>query len=294
MTFERFIAVDWSGARGPALHSLQVAFCEQGQQAPVLISNPKLTRNHWRRNDLLEWISEKLNEGVRTLVGMDFAFAYPFCDRGTYFPEDMNAPVDHTELWSKVEEICAQANGLYGGPFYLKSNATYASYIRYQTYTGEGFEERFRQTERACRDIYGTQPACDFVCVGPNSVGIGSIAGMRLLNRLHKQNRHALKIWPFEPIRDDFHALVEIFPRLFYVKAMRSPNCWHDTNTLNEVLTYYHSMPISASATVDTEDKADAIVSAAALRSFANDAGWWATQRIDDCAAKYEGWIFGV
>lgn len=294
MLFERFVAIDWSGARGPSLKGLQVAICEAGTDAPVLVTNPSLGRIHWRRPDLVEWLESLSRDNMRTLLGMDFAFAFPFCDRHEYFPGAEGTPADPIRLWSEVEDVCATATGLYGGPFYLRADARYAAYLRYQTYTGNAFEERFRETELACRRIYGTRPACDFVCVGSNSVGVGSIAGMRLLSRLHQTSSERLQIWPFETDRGSGHVLVEIFPRLFYLQAEQDPNAWADRLILNDVLSHYHSQPLPEGVVIATEDEADAVVSAAALRAYADDSRLWATQEMSDCAAGHEGWIFGV
>jgi hypothetical protein len=41
-------------------------------------------------------------------------------------------------------------------------------------------------------------------------------------------------------------------------------------------------------------DEADAIISAAAMRHFARNAGCWSVPAAADQAARSEGWIFGV
>jgi len=294
MSFERFIGVDWSGARGPSLPGLQAAVCVTGTAPPTLVSDPTPGRVNWRRDNLQAWITERLAEDRPTLVGLDFAFAYPYCDQGAYFPGVVNGPAEPAALWAEIDRLCQDGPGLYGGPFYSTPRATYASYLRYQTYTGDCFEERFRETEYECQHTYHTRPACVFVCVGGNSVGIGSIAGMRLLHHICQPDARTLAIWPFQDRKEEAHTVVEIFPRLFYIQSEHTPNCWSNREELNSVLQHYHGDPLPPDVAVDTEDKADAIVSAAALRFYAGNQARWAPEAMSKCAGKHEGWIFGA
>ena len=43
--------------------------------------------------------------GAPLLVGIDFAFAHPFADCGSYFPDSDDAPKDAAALWRLVDEV---------------------------------------------------------------------------------------------------------------------------------------------------------------------------------------------
>jgi len=60
------------------------------------------------------------------------------------------------------------------------------------------------------------------------------------------------------------------------------------------VLAHYNSEPLSEQVPTGTEDEADAVVSAAAIRHFAQESWAWSPASMTICAKEYEGWIFGV
>jgi len=230
----------------------------------------------------------------RILIGLDFAFAYPYCDEEAYFPANPSSPDSREALWELVDKTCTRDKDLYGGSFYLKSDAPFADYICFQTYTGTHFNNsRLRLTEEACKSL-GTRPSCTFKCVGSDSVGIGSLAGMRLLHALSNEPEERIPIWPFAPILEGQSAIVEIFPRLYYVMADQDPIRWKERSCLDRVLDHYHSEPVSESVLIGTEDEADAVVSAAALRHLAKESCVWSPTSMTQCAKEFEGWIFGV
>ncbi len=58
MSFRRFIAVDWSGAKKPGYTGVAVAECRPGRAAPRLVCNPR--GRHWRRGDVRDWLSDQI------------------------------------------------------------------------------------------------------------------------------------------------------------------------------------------------------------------------------------------
>ena len=70
--FNRFIGVNWSGARGPQLSRIQVAEAQSGRSAPRLVPCPD--GKHWTRATFLSWIVETMQMPDRMLVGFDSAF----------------------------------------------------------------------------------------------------------------------------------------------------------------------------------------------------------------------------
>lgn len=289
--FKKFIAIDWSGARGPRPKNLKTAVCEPGELAPSLVGATK--GKHWRRDELFDWIVGEAEEHC-ILVGLDFAFAYPYCDHNAYFPENVSGPKSALELWQTVESICQTEQNFYGGPLYQDRRSPFYEYFCYQTHTGLYYDnKRLRKTEQACK-LLRTQPTCSFKCVGPDQVGSGSAAGMRALHFIDKDYGNLLAIWPFNGLAKGKSVLVEIFPRLFFTMAKEDPRQVNNISVVNAVLRHFGSKPLPQGTRTESEDEADAIVSAAALRSLSSNGKVWHPQSLDKEVRIHEGWIFGI
>jgi hypothetical protein len=288
--FEEFIGIDWSGAKEPYLKKLKVAVCVPGESVPKLVSPPK--GENWSRDELVDWVIEKATQ-QRILVGADFAFAYSYCDQNAYFPGHLKSPESASALWQTVETICQDEPNFYGGSFYKNQAAPFSQCLCYQTYRGPHFDNnRLRRTEQACK-LIGTRPTCSFKCVGPDQVGAGSVAGMRVLYYLTTNHSNILSIWPFDNVVSGKSTLVEIFPRLFFILARQNPQRWRTTGVVNAVLEHFSSKPLSEGTAMESEDEVDAIVAAAALRSLSCNSEAWNPQSLDREMRRYEGWIFG-
>mgnify|MGYP003328165725 CR=1 FL=1 len=115
--FDKFIGIDWSGAKGLNQPGLQVAVAEAGAAAPKLIPPPK--GKWWGRNEVLIWLSRTIKKS-KVLVGFDFAFAYAHADLGCYFPGiEMNFK-NVMDLWALIEDTCQEGDNFYGGSFYQR------------------------------------------------------------------------------------------------------------------------------------------------------------------------------
>lgn len=290
--FEKFIGIDWSGAKGPCLKKLQVAVCKPGGSLPELHPPPK--GKHWHRDELVDWIIKEANQR-RILMGADFAFAYPYCDKNAYFPGHHESPESALALWQKIDSICRDERHFYAGRFYKTKDAPYSMYLLYQKYKGPDYDNnrhRLRTTEQACKNM-GTLPTCTFKCVGPDQVGSGSAAGMRVLHFLATNHSGTISIWPFDSVSQSRSTLVEIFPRLFFAIAGRNPQNWKVNDTMNAVLKHFGSEPLMQDVTKYSEDEIDAIVSAAALRALSCHMEFWNPESLDEETRRFEGWIFG-
>jgi hypothetical protein len=288
--FQRFIGIDWAGARDPR-RGLAVAQCSLDRGAPQIVLNEGASG--WRRREVLDWLLQITNRGERLVAGFDFAFAYPYCDAGDYFPGDDGSPESLEALWATVDEICREADDFYGGPFYLNQDAPFADYLLYQNYRGNQYSPRLRITDSLCAERAGN-PASPFKCVGPESVGIGSVAGMRLLHEVNSNLNKDFSIWPFQRGSKGQSVIVEIFPRFFYIMAGADPRAWRNRDNVNRALAWYDSEALPADLTLETEDQVDAMVSAAAIRHLATNRDTWNPPGLSDCARNYEGWILGV
>lgn len=280
--FDLFYGIDWSGAKSPRLPGLRVAVCEAGRAAPMLKEGPR-AGGLWRRGDVLELLEAACGSGRRVLAGLDFAFAYAHADLGAYFPGINRRMSDVRSLWAFVEDLAADGEDLYAGAVYAPGSPVAQHYLSPKG-RGTVYTHRQRRTELACAAV--TTPHPVFKCIGAANVGTGSLAGMRLLHRV--ADRAA--VWPFSPPADV--TLVEIFPRRYFKHAGADPRAWRDPAVIDAALAA-HGSAAFAGAPLDTEDKADAVVSAAALRALSADPGVWAAPAAEP-AARLEGWIFGV
>ena len=282
-----FIGVDFSGARGPLLPGLQVAVCRPGHAAPRLIKYPR--GRHWTRTAFADWLAQRLRVDAPALCGLDFAFALPH-DSG-YLPGSGLRAGTARALWRRVDETCAGADDLYGGPFSTRFDAWFLAAGQ----RGRHYARRMRVTDSRCRDAGLGRPETPFKLIGPNQVGKAALAGMRLLHRITAADT-GVDVWPFDRGRPDASRLVEIYPHAFAARAGR-PGKIRDRAALNAVLQHYESRPVAAgtlSDTADLTDKTDALLSAAALRALGPDRAMWCPAGLIGHARRREGWIFGV
>ena len=290
MEFEKLVAIDWSGARD-SRRKIQVAEYEPTTNQVSLLNPPQGI--NWTRSSIWKKLfDENPNDGA-LLIGFDFAFAYPYCDVRAYFPGHPQTPGSVTCLWAKVDEICHCEPNFYGGPFYLQWKALFADYLMYQTYTGCRYQKRFRQTDMVCQNAGLHNISSVFKCVGA-AVGVGSIAGMRLLHKIASNN--AAQIWPFcgKPASRGT-TVVEIYPaRFLNCAGVVNPGIPLDQQ-VRDALSYY-GVVLSANSKNQnfTADERDALVSVAGMKWWLSHRGISAWLVADTSCIMYEGWIFGI
>ena len=285
MPFEKIIAIDWSGAQDPRYNrKIQVAEYDPGNHHTVrLVARPGNPPREWSRDDVLAYVQREVRTS-QVLVGFDFAFAYPFCDRQAYFPGENASPQDFQQLWATVEERCDGVPNLHGTPF-IADGSPYRRYHRVPGYLGNRFEIRHRITEQAARPL-GLNPTSIFHCIGPAAVGIGSMAGMRLLHQLHG----TVCIWPFdENGPPEGSTVVEIYPRVFLRQAQNA-GIQPTAGNINAICNHFGAN-LQNPPEDPTDDQRDALVSAAGMGRLVQQGPNW---QVPDCAATHEGWIFGV
>jgi len=281
--FDTFLGIDWSGSKSRRLKGIRVAECAPGRGAPRLVDGPR-PGGLWRRQDVLRYVLDRGATGERVLAGFDFAFAYAHHDAGSYFPGLEAAPQAVRDLWAFVDRHSGDREDLYGGALYAPGSPVAHHYWRAGP-RPVGFVERRRRTELACGAVTWPHPV--FKCFSAANVGTGSLAGMRLLHRLGD----AAAIWPFDAL--GALTVVEIFPRLYVRRSGVNPNrLFERPEQVDAVLDVLAGDPYEG-APLDSEDKLDAAIAAAALRALSADAAVWAAPGAEP-AARWEGWIFGV
>ena len=277
MTFDRFVAVDWTGAVGERHAAIAVAECFAGDAAPRLVE----PGHRWSRGEVAALIGGIAARGERTLIGMDFSFSLPFGDADSYFPGN-TGPSDARTLWSEVSAICA-ADGHHAAHAYI-------AHRRDHFWLGKADgprapKARLRAVEHADRARGGMPSSC-FVLLGAAQCGKASLSGMRLLNDA------PLPVWPFDPPPATGPVLVEIYCRIF-AAAGGVRGKIRDRAILDAALAKLSS---AAAAMPDrfTDHIGDALISAAGMRAFAGQPRYWRPPEMSDAIARTEGWTFGV
>ena len=296
--FSAFFGIDWSGAKAKSHAGLQLAHATPGTGAPLRVSPP--LSKYWSRqqvSDYLIEIAENAKGKDPVLVGIDFAFAHPFADKHSYFPENDLSPVDVVSLWAMIDQVNAGQPDLYGGAMFR--HAIWGDYyLAPPHYQARHYASRRRVTEIAARTA-GRSPSPTFKAVGADNVSTGSLAGMRMLHQLKQYLGARLSVWPFDAIiaGQTNLVLVEIFPSFYFYRLGMVPakKAAADPAFLNQALAGYGSdgVPADFRAMGHDADEADAIIAAAALRHFSTASSFCLSPDIN-VAAQQEGWIYGV
>ena len=296
--FSAFLGIDWSGAKTKSHAGLQLAHALPGNGVPLRVSPPLL--KYWSRQQVFDYLvatAENAKGKKPVLVGIDFAFAHPFVDKDSYFPETDLSPANVVSLWAMVDQVNVGQHDLYGGAMF--QHALWGDYyLAPPTYQARHYASRRRVTEIAARAA-GRSPSPTFKAVGADNVSTGSLAGMRLLHQLKRQLGARLSVWPFDAIvaGQTNLVLVEIFPSCYFSRLGMVPakKAAADPAFLNQALAGYGSdgVPADFRAMGHDADEADAIIAAAALRHFSTASSFRLSADIK-AAAQQEGWIYGV
>ncbi|WP_447764456.1 hypothetical protein [Sphingopyxis panaciterrae] len=286
--FTHFAALDWSGARGPRQPGIALAVASGGD-APALVRPGHI----WSRAEMLGWLEAVAATGEDMLIGFDFSAAFAFADRSGYFPEWNESPADLPDLWALVERLAADDPHYEVGAFLAHPEAR--RHFRHgRGEVGDLFEPgagRLRVVERHQRTTKQAASVSNFNLVGAAQVGKASLAGMRLLHRLHGR----LPLWPLDPVPATGPLLVEIYTSLAARAAGMTPgrSKIRDGAALDAALAALGSPPAGISGPV-SDHASDALLSAAWLRAIANDPQSWSPTPLTDDLARTEGWTFGI
>ena len=290
--FTHFLAVDWSGAKGPRQKGIAVAVALAKGGAPVLVAPPD--PRGWARGEVLSLLA---GLEAPTLVGLDLGISLPHADADAFFPGWDSSPANARGLWALIDRLCADDPHLEAGGFLAHPEA--ARYFRHGAgATGDRFllpgaatrEGRFRRAEAAQR-AQGVRPVSNFNLVGAAQVGKSSLTGMRMLHRLAGR----VPVWPVDPLPAEGSVITEIYTsmaaRLGGVTGTATKIRSHAA--LNDALARLDSPPIAASGTID-DHSADALLTAAWLRRVHAMRDLWHPPALTPAIARTEGWTFGA
>jgi hypothetical protein len=269
MRFDRFVGIDWSGAVGSRHPSVQVAMCEAGAAAPVLVLAPG---GVWSRTQVLDWLGGLSGD---VLVGMDAGFGFAAVPPFTGPARD---------LWAEVDTVAASDPDL-GGHSYIAHRRD--SFWMGAADGPRHLKAHLRLTERVYADSRLGTPTSNFVLLGASQVGKATLSAMRLLNRLN------WPVWPFDPLPGSGPVILEIYAQAF-ARMGGTRGKLRDKPALDAALAVLgsQSMPQGFPA-LFADHVGDALVTAAGLRAIAGEAKWWAPAGLAAVCAT-EGWTFGV
>ncbi len=286
--FTHFAALDWSGARGPRQRGIALAVAS-GTGAPELVRPGHI----WSRAEILTWLQDVAASRDDMLIGFDFSAAFAFADRGAYFPEWDASPDTLPALWALVERLTAM-DPHYEISGFLAHPEARRHFRHAQGDVGDLFAPgagRLRVVEQHQRATKQAASVSNFNLIGAAQVGKASLAGMRLLHRLHPR----MPLWPRDPVPATGPLLVEIYTgvaaRAAGVAAGRSKI--RDGTALDTALTALGSPPIGMTGPI-SDHASDALLTAAWLRAVSADSAPWSPPQLTDTLARTEGWTFGI
>jgi hypothetical protein len=283
--FERFIGIDWSGAKGASQPGIQVAELEINAPSPQLKYPPK--SRYWSRSDVIEYIGQL---GDRpTLVGIDFAFSVPW-GKGSAVAPTVN---DVRALWALVDQICEGEPHLFAGPIWTRTDSPFRPFI-FHHQSGHRGQRYERRNLRKVEELEGNAISI-YHMAGPQ-VGAGSFSGMRMLHQIANLFGEAIAIWPFDKVDCTKTTVVEIYPSFFYREAGVKRPSSKDLKEFNyaaiDGALRHYGATLAADGVYRSVDQADALVAAAALRRLADSLGFEVSA--GGAFDLREGWIFGL
>jgi hypothetical protein len=280
--FERFAAIDWSGAKGKRHKGIAIAVCEADGGAPRLVQRDK----PWSREEVMEWLLQTAAEAP-TLFGFDFSFAPPIVERGEYLPGEPNIPSTAREFWAYVDKRSDDED--LGAASFLEQTHRRHFYFGIADGVKANFV-RFRQCDARLNAQGGRKTASAYDAIGAAQVAKASFSGMRLLHRLDGR----VPIWPMDPLPGQGSAVVEIYTRIYLRRAGLRGTKLRSRADLNRALEGLGSS--SAHLDFEPDDhQTDAMVTSAGMRALATrETRAFDPEGLTPEIARAEGWTFGV
>ncbi|HEY0312053.1 MAG TPA: hypothetical protein VGC56_06110 [Allosphingosinicella sp.] len=279
--YDRFAAIDWSGAKGKKHKGIAVAMCGGGDVAPRLVRPGHV----WSRGEVLDWLLGEAAK-VPTLFGFDFSYAPPLLERGAYFPGETAPPAEAKALWAYVDRLCDDED--------LGAASFMERHHRRHFYFGaaDGVKRNFlhhRACEHAFNALGGGKASTLYDAVGAAQVAKASYAGMRLLHRLDGR----VPVWPMDARPESGSLVVEIYTRVFIRLAGLSGR---KVRTRAELAVALQGLGSRAPrlAAEPSDHETDVLIAAAGLRAISGDPRYWTPPSLTPEMARTEGWTFGV
>ena len=279
--FERYVAIDWSGAKGRRHKGIAIAEA-RGDAAPRLVRPGHI----WSREEVLHWLLERAAKEP-TLFGFDFSAAPPLIERGDYLPGEPGLPRTAREFWAYVDRVSTDED--LGAASFLETAHRRHFYFGIADGVKAGFMH-FRQCDARLNAQGGRKIASAYDAIGAAQVAKASFSGMRFLHHLDGK----VAIWPMDPLPDHGSAVVEIYARIYLRRAGLSGGKLRSRAELDIALNGLGSPP--ARLRFEPNDhQTDALVTAAGMRLLAlTEPRAFDPDGLTPEIARSEGWTFGV
>ncbi len=265
--FERFLGVDWSGARKGGKVFLAEVTTSAGRHRVERLERAT------RQSVEAELAAPSAR---RTLAGLDFCFSFPEAFR-------VEGRADWT--WPDLRSWALGLSGPSGAADVTRALAACPEREQFRLVGGDKAPALRRSTERACEPL----PA-SVVHLLPyqRQVCLGSIHGIAMLDRLAQ--RPGLAVWPFDEIDPGTvdTVLAEVYPAMWVDSGIAKSRPSHRLRQLRRWQDEVDGMtPAVVDLLLDSEDAFDALAVALALPDVPLNAP-------DDDVVAREGWILGV
>jgi hypothetical protein len=256
--FERYVGIDYSGAKTPAssLPGLRVYVAERGSPA-VEVRPPEGARRYWSRRGIAEWLVDRLREDVPTLVGIDHAFSFP----RQYFEKHALA-----HDWPAFLEDFQRHWPTDGAD-------TYVDFVREGT-DGNGTARTGNPRWRRVAEERSGAAKSVFHFDVPGQVAKSTHAGLPWLRFIREQAGTRTHFWPFDgwAVPRGKSAIAEVYPRLWSKSLERDPALTEDQHDARSVAEFLRR--------ADRDGTLDALFEPKLSAE-------------DRALARFEGWILG-
>lgn len=198
--FERYIGIDYSGARTPSssLSGLRV-YSADPATPPREVLPPPSPRKYWTRGGIAAWLQEQLSAPARTLVGIDHGFSFPlkYFERHS-LPHNWDVFLeDFQRHWPTDEDI-------------------YVDFVR-EGLLGAGHARRGESRWRRLAEIRAGGAKSVFHFDVQGSVAKSTHAGLPWLLCLRRKAKCPAHFWPFDGWKPapGVSVIAEVYPALW-------------------------------------------------------------------------------
>lgn len=199
--FARTIGIDYSGAETPtsSLKGLRV-YRADSEWPPQEVSPPPSPRKYWTRKGIAEWLVERLNEDVPTLVGIDHGFSFPL----RYF-EEHGIPPDWPRFLDDFQRHWP-----------TDEDHVYVDFVRDGS-VGNGMARSGDARWRRLTEKRAGSAKSVFHFDVQGQVAKSTHAGIPWLRYIRQRVGERVHFWPFDgwTIPEGRSAIVEVYPALW-------------------------------------------------------------------------------
>jgi len=218
--FNRYIGIDYSGAETPtsSLKGIRVYMCTIDTDPEEVQPSPS-PRKYWTRKGLAQWLVERLNEDIPTIVGIDHGFSFPM----KYFIYYQIKP--HWDIF--LDDFCKH--------WPTDEDHMYVCFVRDGCH-GDGASRKGSPGWKRIAEERTGRAKSVFHFNVPGTVASSTHAGIPWLRFIRQNVSKNLHLWPFDgwDVPEGKSVIAEVYPSLWnrtYPKENRTSD-QHDAWTV--------------------------------------------------------------